>query len=140
MSNAFPTQGDQVFSALRTMREAIDRLQELLEAPAEDTMGRYYRRRRELLARIYASGGLDRAMLFALLDEHKTPHQWIGQQVKSGYLEKYPRPSGRDLYAVTHRAVQDLGLHTEAQAVASLLDEAQTADWESQEDAAYDKL
>jgi hypothetical protein len=122
------------------MREAIDRLQELLEAPAEDTMGRYYRRRRELLARIYASGGLDRRMLFALLDEHKTPHQWIGQQVKSGYLEKYPHPSGRDLYAVTHRAVQDLGLHTEAQAVASLLDQAQTADWESQEDAAYDKL
>ena len=82
---------DQIIACLRTMRETIDKLQELLGSPMEDTMERMYRRRRELLTRLYATGGLDQKGLFGLLDEHETPHQWIGQQVKSGYIEKFPR-------------------------------------------------
>ena len=64
---------DQIIACLRSLRETIDKLQELLGAPAEDTMERLYRRRRELLTRLYASGGLDQRGLFSLLDEHETP-------------------------------------------------------------------
>ena len=134
------THEDQIVACLRTLRETVDRLQDLLGAPAEDTMERYYRRRRELLTRIYASGGLDQAGLFQLLDEHKTPHQWIGQQVKSGYLEKFPRPNGRDLYVATHKALEELHLQEEASAFVSLSEETFTTDWDSAEDAAYDRL
>jgi hypothetical protein len=140
MAGISNSQQDQVVAALRTIREAVDRLQDLLEAPIEDTMERFYRRRRELLTRIYASGGLDQAGLFQLLDEHETPHQWIGQQVKSGFLEKFPRPSGRDLYVATHKAVEDLRLQEEASAMMSLSEETFTTDWDSPEDAAYDRL
>ena len=131
---------DQIIACLRTMRETIDKLQELLGSPMEDTMERMYRRRRELLTRLYATGGLDQKGLFGLLDEHETPHQWIGQQVKSGYIEKFPRPSGKDLYVATHKAVEDLSLQEEASALISSTDETFTTDWDSTEDAAYDRL
>ncbi len=131
---------DQIIACLRNLRETIDKLQELLGAPAEDTMERLYRRRRELLTRLYASGGLDQRGLFALLDEHETPHQWIGQQVKSGYVEKFPRPNGKDLYVATHKAVEDLNLQEEASALVSASDETFTTDWDSAEDAAYDRI
>ena len=113
------------------MRETIDKLQELLGSPMEDTMERMYRRRRELLTRLYATGGLDQKGLFGLLDEHETPHQWIGQQVKSGYIEKFPRPTGKDLYVATHKAVEDLNLQEEASALISATDESFTTDWDS---------
>ena len=131
---------DQIIACLRTLRETIDKLQDLLGSPAEASMERMYRRRRELLTRLYASGGLDQKALFALLDEHETPHQWIGQQVKSGYIEKFPRPSGKDIYVATHKAVEDLNLQEEASALVSATDETFTTDWDSTEDAAYDRL
>ena len=131
---------DQIIACLRTLRETIDKLQELLGSPMEDTMERMYRRRRELLTRLYATGGLDQKGLFGLLDEHETPHQWIGQQVKSGYIEKFPRPTGKDLYVATHKAVEDLNLQEEASALISATDESFTTDWDSPEDAAYDRL
>ena len=131
---------DQIIASLRTLRETIDKLQELLGSPMEDTMERMYRRRRELLTRLYATGGLDQKGLFGLLDEHETPHQWIGQQVKSGYIEKFPRPTGKDLYVATHKAVEDLNLQEEASALISATDESFTTDWDSPEDAAYDRL
>jgi hypothetical protein len=140
MAGVPANQQDQVIAALRAIREAVDKLQSLLQAPAEDTMERFYRRRRELLTRIYASGGLDQAGLFQLLDEHDTPHQWIGQQVKSGFLEKYPRATGKDLYVATRKAVDDLHLQDEASAMVSVSEETFTTDWDSQEDAAYDRL
>ena len=135
-----PAQSDQIVAALRQIREAADRLQALLGAPDEDTLERFYRRRRELLTRIFAAGGLDQAGLFRLLDEHETPHQWIGQQVKSGYLEKFPRPNSQDLYVATHKAVQELALQEEAQAMSAFTEETLGADWDTEEDAAYDRL
>jgi hypothetical protein len=140
MADTIPTQQDQIVACLRTLRETVDKLQELLGAPAEDTLERFYRRRRELLARIFAAGGLDQAALFRLLDEHQTPHQWIGQQVKSGYMDKMPRPSSQDLYVATRKAVQELQLQEEAQAMTALTEETLAADWEAPEDAAYDRL
>ena len=131
---------DQIVACLRALRETVDKLQELLGAPLEDTMERFYRRRRDLLTRLYATGGLDQKGLFALLDEHETPHQWIGQQVKSGFIEKFPRPSGKDLYVATHKAVEDLNLQEEASALVSASDETFTTDWDSPEDTAYDRL
>ena len=140
MAGTIPTQSDQIVACLRTLRETVDRLQEILGAPAEDTLERFYRRRRELLTRIFAAEGMDQAGLFRLLDEHDTPHQWIGQQMKSGYMEKVPRPNSQDLYVATHKAVQELALQEEAQAFATVTDETLAADWDTPEDAAYDRL
>ena len=140
VSNNSNHNNDQIIACLRTLRETIDRLQDLLGGPAEPTLERMYRRRRELLTRLYATGGLDQKSLFALLDEHETPHQWIGQQVKSRFIEKFPHPSGKDLYVVTHKAVEELNLQEEASALVSATDETFTTDWDSAEDAAYDRL
>ena len=131
---------DQIIGCLKTIRESVDRLQELLGAPGEDTAERFYRRRRELLTRIFATGGLSQNHLFRLLDEHSTPHQWIGQQVKSGYLEKVPRPNGIEIYVATSKAVNDLELREEAESLSTLSDEIFESDWQSEEDRAYDKL
>ena len=131
---------DQVIRCLRTIRETVDRLQELLGAPGEDSSEKLYRRRRELLTRIFAAEGLSQANLFGLLDQHSTPHQWIGQQVKSGYLEKVPRPNGLEIYIATSKAVNDLELRAEAESLSTLSDEIFESDWQSEEDKAYDKL
>ena len=139
MAGTLPNQSDQIVACLRTLRETVDRLQRVLGAPQEQTLERYYRRRRELLIRIFATGGLDQPGLFGLLDEHQTPHQWIGQQVKSGYLEKFPRPNDQDLYVATHKAVQEFALQEEASAFASMTEEVLEADWDTEEDAAYDR-
>ncbi|MBI4232811.1 MAG: hypothetical protein HY686_00015 [Chloroflexi bacterium] len=138
-SSASPRQ-DELIACIRSLRETLERLQELLELPQEDTMERFYKRRKELLASIYLAGGMDKDRLFAFLDQHNTPHQWIGQQVKAGYLEKLPRPGGADLYAVTHKAVGQLGLEGETEGLAAISEEALAADWDNPEDAAYDKL
>ena len=140
MAGTLPSQSDQVVACLRAIREAVDRLQELLGAPAEETLERFYRRRRELLTRIFATGGLDQTGLFRLLDENDTPHQWIGQQVKSGYLKKFPRSNSQDLYVATHKAVQELALQEEAETSTTVTEETMTADWDTPEDAAYDRL
>ena len=134
------SQSDQIVAALRQIREAVDKLQDILAAPDEDTMERFYRRRRDLLTLIFSAGGLDQSGLFRLLDEHDTPHQWIGQQVKSGFLEKFPRPNAQDLYVATHKAVQELALNEEAQSMSTLSGETLASDWDSPEDAAYDRL
>ena len=133
-------QSDQIVAALRQIRQAVDKLQELLNAPDEDTLERFYRRRRELLTRLFATGGLTQSGLFQLLDQHDTPHQWIGQQVKSGYLEKFPRANDQDLYVATHKAVQELSLQEEAQSMSALTEETLASDWDTPEDAAYDRL
>ena len=67
---------DEIVRCLRAIRENTDRLQELIGAPQEETLERFYRRRRELLTRLFASGGLEQKELFAFLDEHETiyPH------------------------------------------------------------------
>lgn len=131
-------QSDEIVRCLRAIRENTDRLQELLGAPQEETLERFYRRRRELLTRLFASGGLEQKELFALLDEHQTPHQWIGQQVKAGYIEKIPRPNSKELYVATHKAVKDLSLQEEAVSFATLNEETLSGDWDSVEDAVYD--
>ena len=135
-----PSQTDEVVRCLKTIRDAVDRLQQILEAPQEETMERYYRRRRELLTRIFAAGGVDQRGIIDLQDEHDTPHQWIGQQVKSGYLEKVPRPNGIEIYVATSKAVNDLELRAEAESLSTLSDEIFESDWQSEEDRAYDKL
>jgi hypothetical protein len=130
---------DEIVRCLRSIREAVDKLQGLLDAPQEETLERYYRRRRDLLTRLFAAGGLDQPGLFRLLDEHDTPHQWIGQQVKAGYMEVMPWPGGSDRYVATRKAVQEFSLQEEAEAFATITTESLEADWDTEEDAKYDR-
>jgi hypothetical protein len=140
MASIPPAQQDQLLACIRTLRETLDRLQQLLELPAEDTMERLYQRRQELLVSLYLAGGMEREALFSFLDQHSTPHQWIGQQVKAGFLQKFPRPGGTDFYVVTHKAVSQLHLQEEKESLAPLSEEALAADWDNPQDAAYDRL
>ena len=133
-----PSQTDEVVRCLKTIRDAVDRLQQILEAPQEETMERYYRRRRELLTRIFAAGGLDQRGIFDLLDEHATPHQWIGQQVKAKFLEMVPWPGESDRYVATRKAVQEFDLQREAEALASISEQVLDSDWDAEEDMKYD--
>lgn len=101
-----------------------------------------YPRRRQLLQRIYEQQGLEKGPLIQAIREAGTTYQWIGQQVKKGYLEM-PRP-GEVKYRVTPRAVKEQKLtrieKDETAVYASMAEESFAEDWNSPEDAVYDRL
>lgn len=131
---------------LRAMREILDRLEGLLGAPAEEPDP--YERRKELLEGIYWAGNaVPRERLYETLREAGTQYQWVGQQVKKGYLSVLPVPGGTVRYSVTPRAVRELGLgeegpeHVEERDAVAKLSEASFAEeWDSPEDSVYDEL
>ncbi len=133
---------------LQAIRVALDDLEgELgrLLPGNEDTNDDPYRRRRDILELIYERGGIDKGQLLHALKEHGTQYQWIGMQVKKNYLSIVPLPGGRVQYTVTPKAVRELRLGREssveeAGAWARLSEEAFAQDWNSDEDAIYDRL
>ena len=134
---------DAIQARLQAIRAAVDDLERLLidEEPEEDP----YRRRRDILELVYERGGLDKGQLLRVLKERGTQYQWIGMQVKKSYLSVVPLPGGRVQYTVTPKAVRELRLGREAsveetEALARLSEEAFAEDWDSEEDAVYDRL
>jgi len=131
---------------LRAMREILDRLEGLLGSPDEQPDP--YERRKAVLEQIYWAGNsVPRDQLFRTLRERGTQYQWVGQQVKKGYLSVLPLPGGSVRYSVTPRAVRELGLGQEGPerldetAVLAKLSEASFAEeWDSPEDSVYDQL
>jgi hypothetical protein len=131
---------------LRAIRTILDRLEARLGSSEEQPDP--YERRKAVLDRIYWAGNnIPRDELFSMLREHGTQYQWIGQQVKKGYLSVLPVPGGSVRYSVTPRAVRELGLGQEGPegleetAVLAKLSEASFAEeWDSPEDSVYDQL
>lgn len=97
-----------ILNRLRTIREAVEDLERMLERP--QGAGSPYTRRRSILETIYQSEGMDKDQLLRLLREHGTQYQWIGMQVKKEYLNVIPLPGSRTRYTVTPKAVKDLHL------------------------------
>ena len=131
---------------LRAMRDILDRLEALVE-PSGEQPDPYERRKavRELM--YWAGNSMPRDQLFSTLRERGTQYQWVGQQVKKGYLSVLPLPGGSVRYSVTPRAVRELGLgqegpeRIEETAALSSLSEASFAEeWDSPEDSVYDQL
>lgn len=134
----------QLQTYLRLIREGLEGLEHLV-SPEEGAVPDPYARRQELLQRIYVREGMERGELMRALREAGTAYQWIGQQVKKGYLAVTPLPSGKVRYTVTPKAVRELELNKraiaeEAEVYAALSDEAFAEDWASPEDAIYDRL
>ena len=131
---------------LRAIRDILDRLEALLEPAGEEADP--YERRKVILEGIYWAGNsMPREQLFRALRERGTQYQWVGQQVKKGYLSVLPLPGGSVRYSVTPRAVRELGLgqegpeRLEETAALSKLSEASFAEeWDSPEDSIYDQL
>jgi len=131
---------------LRAMRDILDRLEALVEPSGEQPDP--YERRKAVLEQIYWAGNsMPRDQLFSTLRERGTQYQWVGQQVKKGYLSVLPLPGGSVRYSVTPRAVRELGLgqegpeRLEETAVLAKLSEASFAEeWDSPEDSVYDQL
>jgi len=131
---------------LRAIREILERLEALLEPAGEEADP--YERRKVILEGIYWAGNsMPREQLFNTLRERGTQYQWVGQQVKKGYLSVLPLPGGSVRYSVTPRAVRELGLgqegpeRLEETAALSKLSEASFAEeWDSPEDSVYDQL
>ncbi len=131
---------------LRAIREVLDRLEALLGSSGEQPDP--YERRKAVLEQIYWAGNsMPRERLFLTLREAGTQYQWVGQQVKKGYLSVLPLPGGSVRYSVTPRAVRELGLgeevpeRLEETAALSKVSEASFAEeWDSPEDSVYDRL
>jgi len=131
---------------LRAIREILDRLEGLLGPAAEEPDP--YERRKELLEGIYWAGNaVPREKLYTQLREAGTQYQWVGQQVKKGYLSVLPLPGGTVRYSVTPRAVRELGLGQEGpegleerDALAKLSEASFAEEWDSPEDSIYDEL
>jgi hypothetical protein len=102
----------EVREGLRIIREVLDRLERLLEPGAEEPDP--YERRKAVLEEIYWAGNsVPREQLYRTLREAGTQYQWVGQQVKKGYLSVLPLPGGNVRYSVTPRAVRELSLGRE---------------------------
>src|SRR4030067_3165621 len=94
---------------LRAVRDILARLEALREPSGEQPDP--YQRRKAILENIYWAGNsVPREELFRALRERGTQYQWVGQQVKKGYLSVLPLPGGSVRYSVTPRAVRELGL------------------------------
>jgi hypothetical protein len=136
----------EIREGLRAIREILDRLEGLLGPNAEEP--NLYERRKELLENIYWAGNaVPRERLYQQLREAGTQYQWVGQQVKKGYLSVLPVPGGTVRYSVTPRAVRELGLGEEGpermeerDALAKLSEASFAEEWDSPEDSVYDKL
>ncbi len=140
---------DELIASLKAIRRIVDRLASKLD----DVPGGMdpYERRRDILQKMYWHQQKDlmtRSELLPILDAHGTDYRWIGQQVKKGYLIVLPVPDGEPRYAVTNKAVLELKLSAEespqvlgeGEAVARLSEASFGEDWDSEEDAVYDKL
>jgi len=131
---------------LRAMRDILDRLEALLEPSGEQPDP--YERRKAVLEQIYWAGNsMPRDQLFSTLRERGTQYQWVGQQVKKGYLSVLPLPGGSVRYSVTPRAVRELGLGQEGPerleetaALAKISEASFAEEWDSPEDSVYDQL
>lgn len=131
---------------LRAIRDILDRLEVLLGSSEERPDP--YERRKAVLEQIYWAGNsVPRDQLFSTLRERGTQYQWVGQQVKKGYLSVLPLPGGSVRYSVTPRAVRELGLGQEGPerieetaALAKLSEASFAEEWDSPEDSVYDRL
>jgi len=84
---------NELREGLRAMREILERLEGLLGSSEERADP--YERRKAVLEEIYWDGNsMPRERLFTTLRERGTQYQWVGQQVKKGYLSVLPLPGG----------------------------------------------
>jgi hypothetical protein len=133
---------------LRAIKQIVERLEQDILSSEESAIDPY-ERRRQVLRQIYWLGNsISFQDLTKLLHSQGTDYRWIGQQVKKGYLSVLPLPGGGKKYSVTPRAVLELELGREEAteevddlaALAKLSDASFGEDWNSREDAVYDKL
>ncbi len=128
---------------IRTLRRTLDRLEALVrEMEVHAPEIRTADSRSELLEQVHLAGAMEQRRLFELLDLRGIGHTWIGAQVSAEYLDLWHSADGRTFYRVTDRAIRDLQLgQLVSSASYSALSEATFADdWQSEEDAAYDRL
>ncbi len=133
----------QAHRYIRTIRRTLDRLEGLLrELEAQEPEVRPADSRSELLEQVHVAGAMEQRRLFELLDLRGIGHAWIGAQVSSEYLELWRSADSRTFYRVTDRAVRELHLGQLAASAsyASLSEAAFDDDWQSEEDAVYDRL
>ncbi len=135
--------GAQAHRYLRSIRRTLDRLESLIrEMEAQMPELRPADSRSELLEQIHVAGAMEQRRLFELLDLRGVAHTWVGAQVSSEYLDLWHSADGRTFYRVTDRAIRELQLGQLAASAsyASLSESAFTDDWQSEEDAVYDRL
>ena len=136
-------QGGQAYRYIRSIQRSLRRLEELIrDLEAQTPELRPHDARSELLEQVHLAGAMDQRRMFELLDQRTMSHTWIGAQVGAEYLEMWQAADGRSFYRVTDRAVRELHLGQLASSAtfASASESAFEDDWQSQEDAAYDRL
>lgn len=132
---------ERLAACVAALKDAVQGLEAVVAQAQQGGAADPYERRRRLLGDIHAQGGMEKAELLTAVREAGAAYQWIGQQVKMGYLQ-VPRV-GETMYRVTRKAIrEELGEDlAEEEAVYTLMaDEAFAEDWESEEDAVYDRL
>ena len=136
------TDVERLASYVEAIKRAVEGIEALVSRAAEGRTVDPYTRRKELLDHIYVQGGLEKPELMQAVRDVGTAYQWIGQQVKMGYLEVPSR--GEVKYKVTRKAVNELALNRddreEAIEFTAMAEEAFAGDWASPEDAVYDRL
>ena len=136
-------QSGQMHRYIRSIQRTLRLLDELLrDMEAQAPEMRPHDSRSELLEQVHVSGAMEQRILFELLDQRSITHTWIGAQVSSEYLDLWHAADGRTFYKVTDRAIRELHLGQLASAAtyASLSASTFGDDWQSEEDAVYDRL
>ena len=128
---------------LKAIRQNLEKLESLLKEP--QPLGpepRPQDRRTELLEQMHVMGVVDQPRLFRMLDQRRIPHTWIGAQSRANYMEMWTAAGGNVFYRVTEKAVEELNLGRliPVGEYPALSEAALAEDWDSPEDAAYDRL
>ncbi len=135
---------DEIREGLKAVRRLIDNLEKKLDRPAAEEIDPYLRRRQILQQIYWTQNSMTRDELASILEGHGTNYAWIGQQVKRGYLSLSPVPGGGTRYSVTQKAVREQRLDEDEREEKIALSRASEAsfaeDWDSEEDAVYDRL
>ena len=117
--------------SMAALKEAVQGLEAVIAQAQQGRAPDPYERRRQLLEDIHSRGGIEKQELLTAVRDAGTAYQWIGQQVKIGYLQVPPR--GETMYRVTRKAIRELELGgeiaDEAAAYTLMADEAFAEEW-----------
>lgn len=94
-----------ILKNIDTIQRALDAIRQEFDEEQIDP----YERRAKVLKRIYVRKWVNKDTLVKLVQAGGARPQWVGMQVKAGYLVKMATPDG-PMYSVTEKAVREYQL------------------------------
>ena len=89
-----------IWKNIETIKKSVESIEQQINGERIDP----YKRRETILRCIYSRGEVTKDVLVKIAATHGARPQWVGMQIKAGYLVKVAKPEGVR-YSVTEKAV-----------------------------------